>query len=1197
MGGKTSTTKQSVSIPPEVLARYTAVNKQAEQVAGTPFRPYSSDPNAFVAPINATQQGAIDQIQGAGSTLQPYLDAGTGMTAAGSGAVGRLSSGQINEYMSPYISNVLDTTMAQLRQQQQMDASGQIGNAIRSGAFGGDRAGIAAAVLANQQGMAAGQTAANILNQGYGQAVSTAQSQQGVEAANLDRLRAGGSQIANLGALGTNTALAAGQAGLAAGTLEQQTDQAGKQALYNQFLQQQGYPFQVAQFLANIAMGTGSLSGSNTTTTQPAPFFSDERLKHEIEPIGKTFDDQPIYRYHMGDGRTQIGLLAQDVEGRHPHAVGESQGYKTVDYRAATDEAADHARGGLRPRFAGGGDVLAADDIASIVAAQRAGLAPFGNMGIYGTDPGASPHKSGYVPAAQVPVGQLKTAGAPPPLNESGVAQLMRGTEGIANFGETASKLYDMGESGLGKLKDLLNYDGDQETDRRAYGGRAGFATGGGLNIYGNKGPDYFPEDVLESEDDKKDKLPDPGKAPGAPQPPGNTLVSAAMKILPFFFNAGGAVRHGYAAGQAVFGEPVEEEAPDWSTIFDKGMIKQESGGRQFGEDGRPLTSPKGAIGVAQVMPGTAPEAAKMAGLEWDENRYRNDPEYNHAIGKAYFGHLVGQFGNTEHAVAAYNAGPGRMEQALAMSRRTGRPYTEFIPAETRDYVANVMGGGARPGGLAPPSAEEPSGLGRPNAFMEPIKNAVEGGQEALGSLGGKNFWVPFLSGLGAMASSPSRYLGSAVLQGLGAGANSYAALQKQQADIGETQARTGVLDSQREEILAGIASGAVITVGNRIIGVRVVDKSGKFSIIPPGEYFKNKDKYRFANSGVAASADAPAEPGAIGSEPPLSASEPGAVEAKPIADIPTPQPGDSSGTDPATIDVPPAPDAPKAPGAPEPPKANGLEAPPSGTAPLPKDLVDLVEHNSDSAFMDDPASGSEDPAKNPFTGTAAAGAAAVREGLPNTRNLAAAAAAIPANSINGYGSFQAAVGAPFMQGINSLIRLVAPEFQINDNDTTEAQVREKIAKVAALNATTAAGQTAASSLNEILAAFPNGNMNKGAVAQLVAQMLVTQQKDADMASVFSRLQDHALSSGKIIAGNENLVGRGLVDTYARKYQNTYQRDKQSLTKLFLDEKPINGVMTPLLPYIIKNAGRLPQKYVDYVNKNYPGALRYLTAN
>jgi hypothetical protein len=138
---------------------------------------------------------------------------------------------------------------------------------------------------------------------------------------------------------------------LAAGQQQQQTQQAGLQALYNQFQQQQGFPYQQAQFLANIATGTGALSGNassgTSTTTGGGGFFSDERLKENIQRVGETDDGQPIYRYnYKGDKNTQIGLLAQDVEKHHPEAVGLAGGYKTVNYKKATEDAIHKEDGG-----------------------------------------------------------------------------------------------------------------------------------------------------------------------------------------------------------------------------------------------------------------------------------------------------------------------------------------------------------------------------------------------------------------------------------------------------------------------------------------------------------------------------------------------------------------------------------------------------------------------------------------------------------------------------------------------------------------------------------------------------------------------------------------------------------------------------------------------------------------------------------
>ena len=608
-GGKTQTSTQQVQIPPEVLARYNAVNARSETVAEQPFQQYSGDPNAFVAPMTATQQAAayntnqaagaaqpyyqsatdvaqqsygagqptlqqgIQDISGASQASQPYygqaqqlLASGLGQGAAANqfaaqslagaqGAAGPLqgqaqqnisaaqtgvmpanvaafmsalsaqgaaspyyqqatagtqgalsaasplnqaaqqfalqgsqaiSPGQLQtgQYMNPYTQNVVEATQRAMGQQFGQQQSQQQADAIKAGAFGGDRAGIQRAILQGQQGLAQSQAIAPLYQQAYSQALQTGQQQQGVglsaEQANRAAQQAAGQQLAALGqqqygqqlgaanqmanlgqalygqgitgaqalsglgqtqfgqglsasqqqaalanqmygqgitgaqtaanlgqtafgqgttaaqqltglgqqqyqqglgtgqalvgagaqeaglgqqqanllaSLGTGAqqaALSGAQAQMGAGTAEQQTQQAGLQALYNQFQQGRAYPFQLAQFLSNIAMGTGSLSGSTTTTTQPAGFFSDERLKENMRPVGKTKDGQTIYSFnYKGDKRTQIGLSAQEVAKKHPEAVGKAKvpglggaDALTVDYKKATADAAKKADGG-----------------------------------------------------------------------------------------------------------------------------------------------------------------------------------------------------------------------------------------------------------------------------------------------------------------------------------------------------------------------------------------------------------------------------------------------------------------------------------------------------------------------------------------------------------------------------------------------------------------------------------------------------------------------------------------------------------------------------------------------------------------------------------------------------------------------------------------------------------------------------------
>ena len=126
-----------------------------------------------------------------------------------------------------------------------------------------------------------------------------------------------------------------------------------------------------------------------------------------------------------------------------------------------------------------------------------------------------------------------------------------------------------------------------------------------------------------------------------------------------------------------------------FDNVFDK-LLSAESGKKQVDENGNPIISKKGAIGIAQVMPGTAPEAAKLAGIPWDEQRYKYDAEYNKSIGKAYLQAKIAEFdGDVVKGLAAYNAGASRVMSAVG-SR--GADWLSAMPQETQQYVKTIAG-------------------------------------------------------------------------------------------------------------------------------------------------------------------------------------------------------------------------------------------------------------------------------------------------------------------------------------------------------------------------------------------------------------------------------------------------------------------------------------------------------------------------
>lgn len=104
--------------------------------------------------------------------------------------------------------------------------------------------------------------------------------------------------------------------------------------------------------------------------------------------------------------------------------------------------------------------------------------------------------------------------------------------------------------------------------------------------------------------------------------------------------------------------------------------------------------SPAGARGLMQLMPGTATQVSRQLGLN-DPGPYGVlEPELNIRLGSTYLRDKLNRYrGNRLAATAAYNAGPGRVDQWLGThSMESFDLFVESIPfRETRDYVQAVL--------------------------------------------------------------------------------------------------------------------------------------------------------------------------------------------------------------------------------------------------------------------------------------------------------------------------------------------------------------------------------------------------------------------------------------------------------------------------------------------------------------------------
>lgn len=90
-----------------------------------------------------------------------------------------------------------------------------------------------------------------------------------------------------------------------------------------------------ASYSSGLFGGLGGLvQGLGSAAAAAIPFMmSDKRLKTNIEKVGETNAGLPIYTYkYKGDNKTQMGVMAQDVEKKTPKAVKEIGGFKAVNY-------------------------------------------------------------------------------------------------------------------------------------------------------------------------------------------------------------------------------------------------------------------------------------------------------------------------------------------------------------------------------------------------------------------------------------------------------------------------------------------------------------------------------------------------------------------------------------------------------------------------------------------------------------------------------------------------------------------------------------------------------------------------------------------------------------------------------------------------------------------------------------------------
>jgi len=99
-----------------------------------------------------------------------------------------------------------------------------------------------------------------------------------------------------------------------------------------------------------------------------------------------------------------------------------------------------------------------------------------------------------------------------------------------------------------------------------------------------------------------------------------------------------------------------------------------------------------GAVGLMQLMPDTAEWIAGKMDMDDYSEELLNDEETNISMGCWYLAYLLKRFdGNKVNALAAYNAGPGKVDEWLKDESYARDGELCNIPyKETADYVVRV---------------------------------------------------------------------------------------------------------------------------------------------------------------------------------------------------------------------------------------------------------------------------------------------------------------------------------------------------------------------------------------------------------------------------------------------------------------------------------------------------------------------------
>ena len=328
----TTQTVTQTSIPEYARPYAETLLGKAQALTDTSQNPYQQYQGQRIAEFTPMQQQAFQGL----ASMQPSSQLGTGTTLAGGAGLGGLMAGAnyaqqatnpyaMQAYMSPYIQNALQPQLQEMQRQYDITGQQERARATAAGAFGGTRQALTQAENERNKNIAMNQA----IGQGYQNAFQQAQQAQQFGAnLGLQGLGIAGQAAGTLGQLGQTQygqQMGINAAQQQAGAQQQAQAQQGLSQAYQDFLNQQNYPYKQLSFMSDILRGM-PLTQQAQSIYQAPPSVANQIMGYGLGAYGlsnlfkkeggeiKAYKKGGTVKNDLGSGLAELALY-QVMEG------------------------------------------------------------------------------------------------------------------------------------------------------------------------------------------------------------------------------------------------------------------------------------------------------------------------------------------------------------------------------------------------------------------------------------------------------------------------------------------------------------------------------------------------------------------------------------------------------------------------------------------------------------------------------------------------------------------------------------------------------------------------------------------------------------------------------------------------------------------------------------------------------------------